>query len=334
MSDTEQLFALIASSIDASKSQVQAAVTMLDAGDTVPFISRYRKEATGGLTDTQLRDLEKQLAYQREFNARRETILAAIQEQGAMTPALREKLLKADTKAALEDLYLPFKKKRRTKGQLAIAAGLEPLADALWNSPEIVPEELASQYVSVDRAVPDEKAALEGARAILVERFAEDAELVGRLREQLQTQAYLCASAAPKKDGVTPEDIAKFKDYIDHQEPLAKIPSHRALALFRGRAAGVLSLKLQLRESHGFGDQGLIDTVARHLGFRDRASLPTPGGLASSTGCGRSNCRFISSRSCLQNSSSEPMTMPSVYSHRTFRTCYCPHPRVPSQHWG
>jgi len=269
-SDNSQLFQTIASTINCSAAQVQVAVEMLDGGDTVPFISRYRKEATGGLSDTQLRDLEQKLNYLREFNARRESILSAIEEQGALTPELRASIMKADTKSVLEDLYLPFKKKRRTKGQIAIESRLEPLADSLWNTPENDPASEAKSFVSTELNVADEKAALDGARSILVERFAEDATLIGRLRDQLQTQAYLTSAAASKSSTDKSEDAEKFNDYLDHNESYSKIPGHRALAMFRGRSEGALSLKLQLKEGDDFGETGFIETVARHLGFKDQ----------------------------------------------------------------
>ena len=269
-SDNRLLFQRIAESINASPQQVQVAVDMLDSGDTVPFISRYRKEATGGLTDAQLRDLEQRLSYLRDFDSRKDSILAAIDEQGALTDALRSQIMQVDTKSALEDLYLPFKKKRRTKGQMAIEAGLEPLADLLWNSPEKQPDAEAQAYIKESEGVTDIKAALEGARSILVERFAEDAVLIGRLRDLLQNQAYLCASVVKGKD----TDGEKFKDYFDHQEPYSKVPGHRALAMFRGRKEGVLSLRLLLKEPEGYGDSGCVDAVARHLGFSNK-QLPS-----------------------------------------------------------
>jgi len=257
-----QLFQRIAVAISATSQQVRSAVSMLDAGDTVPFISRYRKEATGGLTDAQLRDLEQKLTYLREFDARRDSIMAAIEEQGKLTDALRQQILQVDTKSALEDLYLPYKKKRRTKGQMAIEAGLEPLADLLWNSPEKHPDREATAYVKKD-TVGDEKAALEGARSILVERFSEDAVLIGRLREQLQNQAFVCSSVSKGKEA----EGEKFQDYFDYQEMYAKVAGHRALALFRGRKEGVLGLRLLMKEADGFGEATCVDTVARHLGF-------------------------------------------------------------------
>jgi len=262
----ETLYKSLALDIKASEQQVKAAVEMLDSGDTVPFISRYRKEATGGLTDSQLRDLEQQLSYLRELNARRESILKAIEEQGALTPELRIRIGQAETKSVLEDLYLPYKKKRRTKGQMAIEAGLEPLANLLWESPSKNPLAEASAFVSTKMGVADEKAALDGARSVLVERFAEDAQLIGRLREQLQKQAYLCASKGTQDDPAH----EKFSDYVDHQERYDKVPGHRALAMFRGRAEGALSLRLLLKEADGFGDAGLIHTIANQTGFVDK----------------------------------------------------------------
>ncbi|MBX2883873.1 MAG: RNA-binding transcriptional accessory protein [Granulosicoccus sp.] len=267
----KNLYQRIASTISASEKQVQVAVEMLDAGDTVPFISRYRKEATGGLTDTQLRDLEQHLGYLRSFIARRESILTAIEEQDALTDALRKRIMQVETKSELEDLYLPFKKKRRTKAQIAIEAGLAPLADLLWNTPSTDPVSAAKPYLAPDKGIADEKAALDGARSILVERFAEDATLIGRVREQLQTKSYLCSSkgsgkSASKASG-SDHDTEKFNDYLDHQEPLSKVPGHRALAMFRGRSEGALTLRLLLKEAEGYGDQGYIDTIANHLGF-------------------------------------------------------------------
>ncbi|MEE9335427.1 MAG: Tex family protein [Granulosicoccaceae bacterium] len=264
------LFQRIAETINASSQQVRVAVEMLDNGDTVPFISRYRKEATGGLTDTQLRYLEQRLSYLREFDARKESIISAIEEQGALTDALRSQIMQVDTKSALEDLYLPYKKKRRTKGQIAIEAGLEPLADLLWDSPEKHPGSEAAAFVKEDLGIVDEKTALDGARSILVERFAEEAVLIGRVRDLLQNQSYLCASVSAGKD----TEGEKFRDYFDHQEHYSKVPGHRALAMFRGRKEGVLSLRLLLKEAEGYGDSGCIDSVARHLGFSNK-QLPS-----------------------------------------------------------
>jgi len=264
---SQQLNQRIGKTIGATAAQVGVAVDLLDGGATVPFISRYRKEATGGLTDTQLRDLEQRLVYLREFDERRASIIAAIQEQGKLSDQLREQLMSAETKSALEDLYLPYKKKRRTKGQMAIEAGLEPLADQLWHNPNKDPATEAASYINAELGVGDEKAALEGARIILVERFAEDAKLIARLRELLLGKSYLCASVIAKKE----EEGEKFRDYFDHQESYAKIPAHRALAMFRGRADGVLSMRLLLKDGDEYNDAGFISAVANHLGFKNNA---------------------------------------------------------------
>lgn len=256
----------LAETIGAGVAQVDAAVALLDGGATVPFISRYRKEATGGLTDTQLRLLEERLGYLREFDARRVAVLESIAEQGKLDDALRARIESTTTKAELEDLYLPYKKKRRTKGQIAIEAGLEPLADSLWDDPSLVPEAAATGFVDAGKGVEDAKAALDGAQAILMERFAEDPVLVGRLRDKLSTKGQLYAEAFPDKAA----EGAKFADYFDHREPLSKVPGHRALAMFRARAEGVLNLKVQLQQPDGFGDAECVETVAGHVGFHDR----------------------------------------------------------------
>ncbi|WP_136253160.1 Tex family protein [Onishia niordana] len=226
--------------------QVAATVEMLDAGASVPFISRYRKEVTGGLDDTQLRQLDERLRYCRELEERRESVLAAIDEQGRLDPALATLIRDADTKQRLEDLYMPYRKKRRTKAQIAREAGLEPLADALLADPSLDPQQEAQGYLRpADGEVPaieDAKAALDGAKQILMERFAEDAELVGRLRERFWDEGQLSARLIEGKA----EEGAKFSDYFEHDEALAKAPSHRALAMFRGRNEGVLALSLKL----------------------------------------------------------------------------------------
>ncbi|MFO1200531.1 MAG: Tex family protein [Burkholderiaceae bacterium] len=245
----------IAAELSVAPAQVEAAVRLLDEGATVPFVARYRKEATGGLDDTQLRTLEERLGYLRELEDRRATVLASIAEQGKLTDALRADVEGAQTKQRLEDLYAPYKPKRRTKAQIAREAGLEPLADALLADPSRVPEEEAAKFLRAafttpdgdNPGVPDAKAALEGARHILVERFAEDAQLVGRLRELLLAQGRIVATRdadAKVKD----EDAQKFSDYFAHDEPIATIPSHRALALLRGRREQVLRVSLKLPE--------------------------------------------------------------------------------------
>ncbi|WP_119459052.1 Tex family protein [Rhodospirillaceae bacterium SYSU D60014] len=232
----------IADELGARTPQVDAAVALLDGGATVPFIARYRKEATGGLDDAQLRTLEERLRYLRELEERRAAILASIQEQGKLDAALEAAIKEADTKARLEDLYLPFKPKRRTKAQIAKEAGLEPLADALLADPTRNPEETAAAYLDTERGVPDTTAALDGARQILTERFAEDADLVGALREHVWENAKLVSKVAEGKA----EAGAKFADYFDYAEPIKAIPSHRALALFRGSREEVLWLSFDL----------------------------------------------------------------------------------------
>ncbi|WLQ13648.1 Tex family protein [Hahella aquimaris] len=238
----EKIYRVIAQELNAKTEQVAAAVTLLDEGATVPFISRYRKEVTGGLDDTQMRHLEDRLRYLREMEDRRQTILSSIEEQGKLTDELRAQIIDADTKNRLEDLYLPYKPKRRTKAQIAKEAGLEPLAEQLLADPTLVPDTLAEGFVDADKGVADVKAALEGARYILMERFAEDAELIGRLREHLWGQGILKVAVVEGKE----QDGAKFRDYFEHQEPLKGVPSHRALAVFRGRNEGVLSFQIVL----------------------------------------------------------------------------------------
>ncbi len=232
----------IAEELGASPRQVEAAVQLLDDGATVPFIARYRKEATGGLDDAQLRTLEERLTYLRELEERRATILASIASQKKLTPELEQAILEADTKARLEDLYLPYKPKRRTKAQIAREAGLEPLADALLENPALDPQATAAGYVDAEKGVDDSKAALEGAKQILMERFAEDAELAGELRERLWEKGILRARLL----GEPRPEAARFQDYFEYEEPIARIPSHRALALFRGQNEGVLALELEL----------------------------------------------------------------------------------------
>jgi len=228
----------IAEELKAAPGQVRAAVGLLDDGSTVPFIARYRKEVTGGLDDTQLRTLEERLRYLRELEERRAAILESIDSQGKLDDALKAQILAADSKARLEDIYLPFKPKRRTKAQIAREAGLEPLADALLADPNLDPQEQAAAYVDEAKGVPDAAAALEGARSILVERFGEDADLVGELRERMWGRGRMVAKVREGKE----EAGAKFADYFDFAEPLTKIPSHRALAMFRGEKEEMLDL--------------------------------------------------------------------------------------------
>ncbi|WP_417548364.1 Tex family protein [Marinobacter segnicrescens] len=227
----------IAEELGLREQQVNATIALLDEGATVPFIARYRKEVTGALDDSQLRTLEERLRYLRELEERRETILKSIEEQGKLTDELRAAVDEADTKNRLEDLYLPYKPKRRTKAQIAREAGLEPLADSLYDNPGQDPEALAAGYLNSEAGVEDVKAALEGARNILMERFAEDAELLGRLRDYLWSEGQLKVTVIEGKEN----EGAKFRDYFDHQEPLKKMPSHRALAILRGRNEGILT---------------------------------------------------------------------------------------------
>ncbi len=234
----------IAEELSVSKGQVTAAVELLDEGATVPFISRYRKEKTGGLDDTQLRNLEERLGYLRELEDRRDTVLNSIREQGKLTESLERDIVSADTKTRLEDLYLPYKPKRRTKAQIAREAGLEPLALKLLDDPAIDPAVEASQYINQEAGFEDEKAVLDGARQILMELFAEDAELLGKLREYLWNEGILKSQVVKGKE----HEAAKFSDYFDYKEAIRQIPSHRALALFRGRNEALLNLELVVDE--------------------------------------------------------------------------------------
>src|ERR1700761_7217584 len=242
----------IAAELAVAPQQVAAAVSLLDAGSTVPFIARYRKEATGGLDDAQLRTLEERLVYLRELEERRAAIIKSISEQRKLTPQLQASIDAADTKQRLEDLYLPYKPKRRTKAQIAREAGLDVLAAALLGNPGLDPEQEAPKYLKAafttengdNPGVADGKAALDGARQILMEQFAEEAQLLGELREHLQTNGQLVSKVATGKE----EAGAKFRDYFDYREPIGAIPSHRALALFRGRKEEILQLALKLPE--------------------------------------------------------------------------------------
>ncbi|TQP43569.1 RNA-binding transcriptional accessory protein [Vibrio cholerae] len=255
----------IAQELNVRPEQVIAAVTLIDDGNTVPFIARYRKEVTGGLDDTQLRNLDSRLAYLREMDDRRQTILKSIQEQGKLTPELEQAILSADSKNRLEDLYLPYKPKRRTKGQIAIEAGLEPLADTLWTQPNTDPESAAAKYINAEKGVADSKAALDGARAIVMERIAEDANLLEKIRQHLNRNAEIVSRVIEGKE----QAGEKFKDYFDHREPISKAPSHRALAMLRGRNEGFLTLTLnadpELEES---ARQSYCETlIAEHYGI-------------------------------------------------------------------
>ena len=262
----QQISQLIAQELNVRDSQILAAIQLLDDGNTIPFIARYRKEATGGLDDTQLRHFETRLIYLRELEDRRQTILKSIEEQGKLTDELRDKIQATQSKTELEDLYLPFKPKRRTKGQIAIEAGLEPLADLLWNEPKTAPESTALDYVNAEKGVADVKAALDGARYILMERFAEDAGLLAKVRDYLSKNALIVSKVIEGKEA----EGAKFQDYFDHQELLKNVPSHRALAMFRGRNEGILQLSLNADpEAEEASRQSYCEEIIRdYLGVR------------------------------------------------------------------
>ena len=236
----------IAKGINARPEQVHSAVVLLDEGATVPFIARYRKEVTGGLDDSQLRELQEQLIYQRELEERRASILAALAESGKLTEELKRDIWAADTKQRLEDLYLPYKPKRRTRAQVAREAGLAPLAEMLWKNPNLNPEIEAAAFVNAEKGVKDERSALDGARDILAEIFFENADMLEELREFLWKKAYLVSKVVPEKEAEI--QAAKYKDYFDYGELIEGVPSHRALAVFRGRQEGVLTVKVLLTE--------------------------------------------------------------------------------------
>ncbi len=261
---------LIASELNVGAHQVAAAVALLNEGATVPFIARYRKEVTNNLDDTQLRNLEERLLYLRELEERRATILGSIEEQGKLTTELRAAVEGAATKQALEDIYLPYKPKRRTKAQIAREAGLEPLADALLGDPTLDPQEEAAKYLNdaAENGVPDVKAALEGARDILSERFAETAELLAKLRARLWEEGVVTAKVMKDKELAEEE---KFRDYYNYNETIRTIPSHRALALFRGQALGVLSIDLTLDEKlEAVVPHPCVGMIANQFGIEER----------------------------------------------------------------
>lgn len=258
-----RLAAIIAQEIKVKPAQVEAAIRLLNEGATIPFIARYRKEATEGLDDIKLRFIDERVLYLRELDERRAVVLQSIREQEKLTPEREKSILAADTKTRLEDLYLPFRPKRRTKAQIAIEAGLDPLAQALWNNPELDPEEQAVQFINPEAGVEDAKAALEGARHILMEHFAEDADLINELREYLWQHGIVKSTGSSKKK----ETVNKFSDYFDYSEAIKKIPSHRALALFRGRRESVLQVSLTLPEHDlSYGENKL----AAHFNIVDK----------------------------------------------------------------
>jgi uncharacterized protein len=266
----DRILSTLAAELKARPQQVQAAVALLDGGATVPFIARYRKEATDGLDDAQLRDLEVRLAYLRELEDRRAAVLASIDEQGKLTPELRAAIDAAPTKQELEDLYLPFKPKRRTKAMIAREAGLEPLADKLFADPSLDPQLEAAGFVNPEAGFADALAVLDGVRDILSERWAEDAALVGTLRDWLWADGLIRSTLAAGKDGQH-ADAAKFRDYFDHVEPIARCPSHRALAMFRGRTQEWLDVKLDTGEELVPGQPSIAEgRIANHLGWSHR----------------------------------------------------------------
>ncbi|WP_199430478.1 Tex family protein [Qaidamihabitans albus] len=262
----------IADELGVRPGQVQAAVDLLDGGSTVPFIARYRKEVTGTLDDAQLRTLEERLRYLRELEERRAAILDSIREQGKLDDELKARIEAAETKARLEDIYLPYKPKRRTKAQIAREAGLEPLADGLLGDPAKDPQAAAALFVDADKGVADAAAALDGARAILVERFAEDADLIGELRERMWSRGRLSSKVREGKEA----DGAKFSDYFDFAEPFTKLPSHRVLAMFRGEKEEILDLNTEPDEPAAPGAEpqtGPSDyetRIAERYGIADR----------------------------------------------------------------
>ena len=237
----------IADELGVAEKQVTATIELLDEGATVPFIARYRKEVTGSLDDTQLRQLNERLVYLRELEDRRDTILKSIEEQGKLTETLKKEILDAETKTRLEDLYLPYKPKRRTKGQIAIEAGIEPLADALLANRQLDPSVEAEAYLNAEAGFADAKAVLDGAKYILMERFAQEADLLAKLRSYLADNGTLFATVMAGKE----VEGEKFRDYFEHKEAWSKVPSHRALAMFRGRREGVLSIKVDVEVPEG-----------------------------------------------------------------------------------
>ncbi|OOF61265.1 RNA-binding transcriptional accessory protein [Rodentibacter pneumotropicus] len=262
----QQISQIIATELNVAPNQILAAIQLVDDGNTIPFIARYRKEVTGGLDDTQLRHFETRLGYLRELEERRQSILKSIEEQGKLTDELRTQIEATQSKTELEDLYLPYKPKRRTKGQIATEAGLEPLTELLWNEPKNDPETTALSFVDAEKGITDTKAALDGARYILMERFAEDAQLLAKVRQYLQQNAQIEAKVVEGKE----QEGTKFQDYFDHQELLKNVPSHRALAMFRGRNEGVLQLTLNADSDaeEGARHSYCEEIIREHLGVR------------------------------------------------------------------
>jgi uncharacterized protein len=260
-----QIAEQIAQELNVQPSQIISAIKLLDDGATVPFIARYRKEATSGLDDNHLRHLDQRLNYLRELESRRQVILTTIEQQGKLSPQLSKDIRQADNKTRLEDLYLPYRPKRRTKGQIAINAGLQPLADKLYQNWQLNPDQEALAFIAQDAGIVDTKAALDGAACILIERFAEDANLLQKLRVHLLKQAHLSSDLVKGKD----KEAAKYRDYFAHSELLRTVPSHRALAMLRGRNEGLLQLNLVVDPQQADGGYSSAEQlITEHLNFR------------------------------------------------------------------
>ena len=326
----------IADELAVKNSQVAAAVELLDGGATVPFIARYRKEMTGSLDDAQLRTLEERLRYLREMEERRASIIESIRSQGKLDDALLGQLMAADSKARLEDIYLPYKPKRRTKAQIAREAGLEPLADALLGDPTLDPATTALDYVDAEKGVADGAAALEGARAILVERFGEDADLIGSLRERMWTRGRVAATVRPGKE----EAGAKFADYFDFSEPYTKLPSHRILAMFRGEKEEILDLSMEPEpapaEPSAGPTPGRASTSERSRygsGSPTAAGPPTNGCSTRSAGLGAPGSLPTSASTCGCACFRPPKTRRYGSSRPTCATCYSRRQPEPAPRW-
>ncbi|KZN51585.1 Tex family protein [Pseudoalteromonas luteoviolacea] len=255
--------ARLAHELNASEQQVLAATTLLDEGATVPFIARYRKEVTGGLDDSQLRLLEQRLSYLRELEERRAFIIKTIEEQGKLSPQLANDIAQASSKTELEDLYLPYKPKRRTKGQIAIEAGIEPLADKLFKDPNLSPQLVAENFINTDASFPDVKSVLDGAKFILMERFAEDAKLLAKFRAHISESAQLQSRVIKGQE----DNGSKYRDYFEHNELLSKVPSHRALAMLRARNEGILQLAINPEPQAEDHQQFCAQMIADHYGL-------------------------------------------------------------------
>ncbi len=312
----------IAEQLGVRERQVRAAVELLDGGATVPFIARYRKEATEMLDDAQLRTLEERLRYLRELEERRSAVLESVAEQGKLTDELRAAIEAAETKARLEDIYLPFKPKRRTKAQIAKEAGLEPLADGLLGDPSAEPLSAAAPFADPEKGVADAQAALDGARAILAERFSEDADLIGTLRERMWGKGRLAAKVREGQE----EAGAKFSDYFDFAEPFTELPSHRVLAMLRGEKEGVLDLNLEPEEPQAdpSAPSSYEVEVASRFGIADRGRPGTGGCWTRPAGPGGPGSWCTSASTCAAGCGRPPRTRRCGSSPPTCATCCSP----------